>query len=172
MGDRANNREGAMRVTVLGVVAIGIVGVESFTGPGTRIHSSKGYPVIWGGNGASIGVSGDDILSASLSGAGMKVVKMSMTDMESTVKTEQKLDKVSNRFSGWLCRAGGPCGEGNNRGPLWVHHWLSDGSVGLVACVVRVVTVGYCGFVEAQCSSYSHGTCVYGFVINGRDMGG
>ncbi len=120
MSDRTNNREGTMRVAVLGVFAIGIVGVESFAGLGTRIHSSKGYPIIWSGSGASIGVFGDDTLSASLSGAGMKVVKMSMTDVESTVKTGQKLDKVSNRLAG--------------------------GSVWLVVRVVRVITVVHCVF--------------------------
>ncbi len=101
------------------LVSIGIVGVESFAGSGTRICSSKGYPVIWGGNRASNEVCGDT-LSASLSGAGIQMVKMSMTAVESTVKTGQKLDKVSDR--------------------------LMVGSVRPVVRVVRVITVAYCGF--------------------------
>ncbi len=109
-------------MAMFGVVAIGIVGVESFTGPGTRICSSKGYPVIWGGNRASNGVCGDT-LSASLSGAGIQMVKMSTTAVESTVKTVQKLDKVSDRLMG--------------------------GSFGLVVRMVRTVAVVYCGFVRS-----------------------
>ncbi len=117
-----------MRVAVIGVVIIGIVGVESFTGSGTRIRSSNWHHVIWGGNRASNGVCGDT-LSMTLSSEGIRVVKMSVTDVESTVKTGQKLDKVSDEFTG--------------------------GSVGLVICVVRIVTVVYCVFMWNDTVYYS-----------------
>ncbi len=114
---RANNRQITMRVAMLGMLTIGIVRVESFAGSGMRILSSKGCPVIWGGNRASNRVRGGT-LSVRLGGAGIQIVKTSMSAVESTVKTGQKLDKVSDRLVG--------------------------GSVRPVIFVVRVIAVVYC----------------------------